>query len=612
MDSRRATALALLVAIASACEASAPEPAPTPAPTPAAPPRAAPSAPPAPLPSAFEADAPQACRVTTWDGAEAQRLSLEETRTDTLGRVTLHRREQLLRPLAVPTPRATRSPLERTATPERSVTVVTSYTYDDDGRTITRARDTGGDGEIEERAVMRYDDAGRQLAAEVDRDGDGVAEWRQLRTYDTAGNERERQATAIAADGSEAPVERIERRYDDAGNVVRETRTLGEADVETIERRYDTEGRLVALSAQRVPAGARVERREHERDAAGNATVTRIDYDSDGQVDRIVSRTFDSAGRVLEEIETDAFADSAARAQRWFTYDAQGRLLTRAEGPDHATAERQELRYDDAVDLHEPAAVAYVFPAAPARDFETTQVHERVGEELVRTDFFGPDGALDFARRFERDAAGRLLSRSDWRPGPHDRLTLQRHWRYSYDEAGRLVEERCDGCTPDAPLADGRDDVSITYEHDGSADTAPAREIARFGLPELVERRELSYGDRGLLAETRCWGCPEARGSDEPARVTTEYDGAGRLIREARFAPGEATPVSVRELTWGDAGSTPIREVRRDGSGRVLETVERELDGAGRVVTERSDGGELSVADGAPDVVVRYEYECAQ
>jgi YD repeat-containing protein len=393
---------------------------------------------------------------------------------------------------------------------------------------------------------------------------------------------------------------------------VHETRTLGEADVETIERRYDAEGRLIEVTAQRVPSGARVEVREHERDAAGNATVTRIDYDGDGQADRLVSRTFDSAGRVLEEIETDASAFSAARAQRWFTYDAQGRLLTRTEGTDRATAERQELRYDDAVDLHEPAAVAYVFPEAPARDFETTQVHEREGEELVRTEFFGPDGALDFARRFERDAAGRLLSRSDWRPGPHDRLILQRHWRYSYDEAGRLIEERCDGCTPDAPLADGRDDASVTYEYAGPTDEAPIRETARFGLAELVERRELTYGDRGLLAETRCWGCPEARGSDEPARFTSEYDGAGRLIREARFAPGEAQPVSVRELAWADAGGLPTREVLRDGSGRLLETIDRELDAAGRVVVERTDGSALSAADGAPDVVVRYQYECPE
>lgn len=163
--------------------------------------------------------------------------------------------------------------------------------------------------------------------------------------------------------------------------------------------RYDGEGRLserVTVDAE----GIETQRREHERDAAGN--VVRETWYRDGAVSRTFERDYDDDGGLIEE-----------RA-----YDEEGRLYE-VESYTVPDLEHEYVRYDEEGEVGATGRVL-------ENEFGTVLI-----EQLA------PDGSVSESYAFVRDEAGRVIERrSVFGEGEYDELLT---YAYEDDERGNWV-----------------------------------------------------------------------------------------------------------------------------------------------------------------------------
>ncbi|MFP4615394.1 MAG: DUF6531 domain-containing protein, partial [Thiohalorhabdus sp.] len=309
--------------------------------------------------------------------------------------------------------------LETVDGPRDDVADVTTYRYDADGRLSEVANAAGHTTEIVER-----DGLGRPTLI---RDPNGLE---TALAYDDRGRLVER-----SVGGETTALE-----YDDAGNLVRVTEPGGA----TLEYTYDAAGRVTAL---RDGEGNRI---EYTLDAAGNRTEEKV-HDDTGRLARIQKRTFDALSRTLKSIgaegQTTRYAydrggnrtrttDPLGRVHR-NAFDALNRLTEQID-PDGGTTRYAHDKRDRTTAVTDP------------RGNTTNYEYNAFGDRVKRV---SPDTGTT---TYEYDANGNLVAETDAKgqTTTHTYDALNRRTRtafadgaeivYTYDRAengiGRLAE----------------------------------------------------------------------------------------------------------------------------------------------------------------------------
>ena len=311
---------------------------------------------------------------------------------------------------------------------------------------------------------------------------------------------------------------------------------------------YDGAGNLSSFTDA---AGRKV---RYEYDAAGRMTAW---YDANGR--RVVQNTYDSANRVVKQI------DLAGRASTI----AYGSGLTRATD---ATGRTTTYRYDSrgrttAIEYPDGSKVSRTYGAnnTLASDEDGTYTYDGAGHMASAT---SPDGHVT---RMTWDGRGRMTSRTD----PDGATT-----RWTYDAKGNLLTE--------TSPASG----TTTYTYDGMSRLTSATDAD--GV-----RESYAWSGANLVAKTTAAGKTtyawDAMGrkvaETDPAGHTRKwvYDAMGRLVGE-RDAAGAYTAYQV------------------DAMGFVLSTT----DAAGRKTSFSYDGAyNIASMTDAAGGVTRYAYDAA-
>ncbi|QDU42483.1 tRNA nuclease WapA precursor [Symmachiella dynata] len=296
-----------------------------------------------------------------------------------------------------------------------STGVVTTYEYDDFGRTKKITETAGSESRSTE---YTYDDFGRQTAVK-----DALGRY-TLTHYDEYG----RSDRTTFDDGTF-----VETTYDKFGRVVGETDQMGQT--KTYE--YDPQhGRLTAVVLPAVinPATDQLEnpRYEYEYDYYGNQTVIR------DPLGRETTFTYNEFGQqVTRELPLGQ--------TEYFTYDEYGRreLHTSFEG-NLTESVYSDLGFLDELRYYEPGDDPSIDPADEVvafvydDEFRQTSVTDGRGETEFDYDEFdrlsqvdAPEGTLNY----EYDALGRKTRAYIGSPADptHD-------WEYTYDAWGRLLD----------------------------------------------------------------------------------------------------------------------------------------------------------------------------
>jgi RHS repeat-associated protein len=357
--------------------------------------------------------------------------------------------------------------------------------------------------------LSHTDGLGATIRYTLDEHGDPVVVDHPDGTRLTIEYERRRPVRAVAADGGV-----WRHAYDERGNLVSSTDPAGGV----IGYTYDARGHRIARTD---PLG-RVERYE-TNDAGMAIRVT----SARGFVGTFVRDAF---GRV-------ASATDPVQGVTRYGWTVEGRQLWRVL-PDGA---REEWHYDAAGNL-----IEYRNPAGHATAF----TYGPFGLPSTRTE---PDGARYV---FTHDHELRLTAVTN---------PLGLRWRYLFDAAGRLVEER-----------DFNDRV-MRYDND-----AANRLVARTNGAGQTVRFHRDVVGRVVRAV-----------SDDDRTTTFTYDAGGRTVRAA-------TPDSVVEYDYDPVGRIVAETV--DG-----QTVTHTYDLAGQRVRRVTPSGAVSSwtydADGLPTVL---------
>ena len=175
--------------------------------------------------------------------------------------------------------------------------------YDEAGNLISETQTDGDSGDVEVTTTYSYDDVGNMLAMDRTR-------WRyngststrhEEHFYDDKGNE----TGFIATDGDGAVIERQERTYDGAGNIVTETLCGAEGEtLLTMEYEYGPNGLLVRKIETDYNAGA-----------SGSYPYTQV-----------FEYAYDESGRVTDELLSEPDAGGGG-SKSHYDYDEQGRQI---------------------------------------------------------------------------------------------------------------------------------------------------------------------------------------------------------------------------------------------------------------------------------------------
>lgn len=229
--------------------------------------------------------------------------------------------------------------------------VMTSYSFDDEGKLVRRAADYDRDGTPDEVIVYTYDAAGNLVRDAQTYDGGETADYVAMYSYDAAGNQIGRTRDL---DGDGTIDDTATYSYDANGNRTREESGGG-----------------TGAMASRIASDT--------YDANGNHTRSEQDRNGDGTADQINTFAYDANGNRVRS-EQDDNGDGTADASSDAIYDAQNKLVR----------EENDRNGDD-----QPEQIAtYVYDANA----------NLIREEIDRND----DGTPDTIKTYVYDANGRL------------------------------------------------------------------------------------------------------------------------------------------------------------------------------------------------------------
>lgn len=348
-----------------------------------------------------------------------------------------------------------------------------------------------------------------------------------------------------------------DKRYDAAGNLIRETTGNGKV---TTTYSVDAAGRTTAqvldpdglarstaytydaagavLSETYTGAGGtRTEKVSYERDLTGAVTRQTVE---NGAEDLVTTRDIDDRGLVLSETSPRGNASGADPAAHTtdYSYDALGRLVETRSAP--VTVETKE---EGAVTARSATAIGYntfgdLVDARDPNGNVTHTAYDRLGRETsTRLPDYTPPGAtspLTATVTRTYDNAGNLGSETD---------ALGRTTTYSYDQLGNLAK-----VTQPAP-EDGASAPVSTFTHDllgeqlsatdptGARTEATYDDLGRQITATRIERHPaqgafttaLAYDDSGnLLSTTSPTGITTASTYNPAGQPKTVTDTAGK------------------------------------------------------------------------------------
>jgi YD repeat-containing protein len=457
--------------------------------------------------------------------------------------------------------------------------------------------------------ARRYDQDGR-LTFQVDGTG-AVVEFK----HDRNGNVVERIAYAHGLtqdwDGSTDPAVVRDPARDlctrTAYDALNRATFIADALGTVVERVYDHNGNVLRsilharqITAQQLPGDVvndpadrtdvfeydKANRQTWHADAAGS--VTRFDYDANGNLERVARFAQALAGQAPSALGEPGAADRVTR----YTYDHAGRRLFAVDALNHVDA----WDYDDD---------------------GTLRSHTRFNEPLDEgqaPEHVRRNAALDRTEHYEYDGAGRVLMHTDAASErehfTYDGLGNKRSftdkngntWNYEYDAAGRLSRQH-------SPAVD----VTRTTGDDTS--------VLVFGGIDHGARitTYLQYDGRGLLtARTEAEGRP---GEERTTRF--EYDAAGRQVaitypRVGVYDITKDTPATGPEVVRVDDKDVELQSrTVYDALGNAVASVDaagnvsfKVYDAAGRVIGEIDALGQatqhLRNAFGEVETTIRY------
>ncbi len=182
-------------------------------------------------------------------------------------------------------------------------------------------------------------------------------------------------------------------------------------------------------------------------DNKGNRLTRAVDHGVDGEVESLISYTYDDAGRLLSEEATGWGRD--ANWGNFYTYDEQGRLLT-------------ELRVSDG----DPE---FLHSYAYGEDGASSEIAEDVSA----------DGTIDALAKSLYDESGHVLEYTldEGMDG-----ILEVHWVSTWNEAGNEL-------TREERYTNGNPDYSHTFSYDPEGrEVAVLTDVERDGTIDYISR----------------------------------------------------------------------------------------------------------------------------
>ncbi|MEV6382702.1 DNRLRE domain-containing protein [Streptomyces sp. NPDC051773] len=412
-----------------------------------------------------------------------------------------------------------------------------------------------------------------------------------------------------------------DKRYDAAGNLIRETTgngkvtttysvdaagrtTAGVLDPDGLARRtaytYDASG-AVLTETRTGAGGSRTEKTTYERDITGTVTRQTVENGTD---DLVTTRDVDDRGLVLSETSPRGNASGATPASHTtdYSYDTLGRLTETRSAP--VTVETKQ---DGAGTARPVTAVGYntfgeVTDARDPNGNVTRTAYDRLGRETSTTlpDYTAPGAGAPLTSTVTRtyDDAGNLESETN---------ALGKTTTYSYDQLGNLAK-----VTEPAP-EDGASAPVSTFTHDllgeqlSATDPTGARTQATFDdlgrqvTSTRIERRPaqgafttvLTYDDSGnLLSTTSPTGITTASTYNAAGQPKTVTDTAGKQTVYSYGPTGLTasltTPQGRTTRTVHDLAGRSTSITDENSSGTVLRT---------RSATYDEDGNPVEVTD---------------
>lgn len=297
----------------------------------------------------------------------------------------------------------------------------------------------------------------------------------------------------------------------------------------------------------------------------------------------------DAEGAVRGRVERSAQREGEISTITTLTFDTAGELSMRQVVRTGPTGQR--FRSVEHPQLAPDETLSYTYGEAATQSVTFTR--DAAGRELSRRTDRAMDGIVNQERRhvFEGDtivertdyAEGELRLRSTFLSDGRPLLSLDagdygRVWRYDADGLLIRVERLYAGritkiiewkeAAPGVPLS--RTALERTYAEDGSP------------IDTEIGGMSWSYDAQGVLTQDVSWRIV----GRERRSGRTEYDASGRVVRLiSRSASPDCRTYDQRTVYASDEGAQ-IASKRTTCDGRPFETVELELDSAGRVLRD--------------------------
>lgn len=452
-----------------------------------------------------------------------------------------------------------------------------------------------------------YDDAGRKTT-ETDAEG-------RTRTFAYDGADR---ITSISLDNytdpdsTVRPVTLEARRYDRAGNLVREEHGDG---TRVITHTYDPAGRRTTSV---LDPGGLARTTSYDYDANGNPTVETVTQDGRTET---VTRSYDAANRPTAETVDNGPDDLTS----WFGYDQRGLRTavtdprgTAAGDPDHTT----DISYDELgrpTQTQQPPVTVTEHATTPTTARPTTTTgYDTYGNPTHRRDERGqttvtaydrldrattithpayspPDGspAITPTETFVYDKVGNLTSRTSRRGHTTD---------YVFDSRNRVVRQ----IDPQVTGQPTRGTTVYGYDHAGNrtveVDPTGVRTEHTYDTLDQPRSRTV-FDDDGQPLTTRFE-------HDLLGNLTRQTDPTGATTSHVYDAAGQRTATTdAAGQTWTadyDLAGRTTRET--DPLGR---TTTRDYDLAGRHTTTRRYAAGADPTVDAPLTVETFDHDAA-
>ena len=328
-------------------------------------------------------------------------------------------------------------------------------------------------------------------------------------------------------------------------------------------------------------------------------TSERIDRDGDGNVDRITTYTYDSAGNETSE-RIDRDGDGNVDRITTYTYDSAGNLTSKS--------------YDRDGDGNPDSISTYTYDSAGnetswSEDYDgdgnpdqiNTYTYDSAGNETSWSEDYDGDGNPDSITitTYTYDSAGNLTSRSDDYDGDGnvDRITTP-----TYDSAGNLTSKSYDYD------GDGNPDGITTYTYDSAGnETSRSNDYDLDG--NLKEITTHTYDSAGNLTR---WSYDYYSDVDDyfdgyPEIITYTYDEDGNRTSKSNDyrSNGTGTVDEITTYTYDSAGNLTSKSYDRDGDGNADEITTYTYDEDGNLIRESGDYNN----DGNPDSITTYTYQ---